>query len=189
MELLASQTVKLYTQTQMLIGNISYAPTAEARLLDALNGISDRGPVKKGKFLELTDVTIQHGDGKKEKLKTSYINKSTIQLAITIGGADSGRGVGARVGPKGYPFVEKSPLPVRIETRDYIVRGNMYALSYQKVWFVLEDTQPFLPITHAQVLTLVNGTIETVPFVAVNKEHILALQEETGKTKLRGAIS
>ena len=47
MELLASQSIKLYMQTQVLIGNISYAPSPEARLLDALNGITDRGPVKR----------------------------------------------------------------------------------------------------------------------------------------------
>jgi len=187
MELVASQIIKLYMQTQVVIGNISYAPTPEARLIDALNGITDRGPVKKGRFLELTDVTIQHADGRKQKLKTSYINKSTIELAITLGEANSGRGIGAHIGPKGYPFVEKSPILVRIETQDYVVNGNMYTLSYQKVWFVLEDSPSFLPITHAHVLTLSNGAMEMVPFVAVNKEHILSLQEENGKVNSREA--
>jgi len=63
MELVASQLIKLYMQKQVVIGNISYAPTPEAQLIDAFNGITDRGPVKKGRFLELTDVTIQHADG------------------------------------------------------------------------------------------------------------------------------
>ena len=187
MELVASQIIKLYMQTQTVIGSISYAPTPEARLIDALNGVTDRGPVKKGRFLELSDVTIQHTDGSKEKLKTSYINKSTIQLAVTLGGADSGRGIGAHDGPKLYPFVEKTPLPVRIETNDYVIIGNMYHIRYQKVWIVLEDTVPFLPVTHAQIVTLSNSTTEMVPFVAVNKEHILSLQEANGKSKSRGA--
>ena len=187
MDLVATQIIKLYMQTQVAIGSISYAPTPEARLIDALNGVTDRGPVKKGRFLELTDVTIEHSDGSKEKLKTSYINKSTIQLAITLDGADSGRGIGAHDGPKLYPFVEKTPLPVRIETHDYKIIGNMYHMRYQKVWTVLEDTALFLPITHAQVVTLSNCTTEMVPFVAVNKEHILSLQEENGKPKSRGA--
>jgi hypothetical protein len=186
MELVASQIIKLYMQTQTVIGSISYAPTPEARLIDALNGVTDRGPVKKGRFLELSDVTIQHTDGSKEKLKTSYINKSTIQLAVTLGGADSGRGIGAHDGPKLYPFVEKTPLPVRIETNDYVIIGNMYHIRYQKVWIVLEDTVPFLPVTHAQIVTLSNNTTEMVPFVAVNKEHILSLQEANGKSKSRG---
>ena len=187
MELVASQIIKLYMQTQTVIGSISYAPTPEARLIDALNRVTDRGRVKKGRFLELSDVTIQHIDGSKDKLKTSYINKSTIQLAVTLGGADSGRGIGAHDGPKLYPFVEKTPLPVRIETNDYVIIGNMYHIRYQKVWIVLEDTVPFLPVTHAQIVTLSNGTTEMVPFVAVNKEHILSLQEANGKSKSRGA--
>lgn len=185
MELVASQIIKLYMQTQVVIGSISYAPTPEARLIDALNGVTDRGPVKKGRFLELTDVTIQHTDGSKEQLKISYINKSTIQLAVTLGDADSGRGIGAHDGPKLYPFVEKTPLPVHVKTSNYVIIGNMYHIRYQKVWIVLEDTALFLPITHAQVVTLSNGTIEMVPFVAVNKEHILSLQEENSKPKPR----
>ena len=187
MELVASQIIKLYMKTQTVIGSISYAPTPEARLIDALNGVTDRGPVKKGRFLELTDVTIQHNDGSKEKLKISYINKSTIQLAVTLGDADSGRGIGAHNGPKLYPFVEKTPLPVLIETGDYVVNGNMYRMRYQKVWTVLEDTAIFLPITHAQIVTLSNSEIELIPFVAVNKEHIFSLQEENVKLKPRGA--
>ena len=177
MELVASQIIKLYMQTQVVIGSISYAPTPEARLIDALNGVTDRGPV--------TDVTIQHTDGSKEQLKISYINKSTIQLAVTLGDADSGRGIGAHDGPKLYPFVEKTPLPVHVKTSNYVIIGNMYHIRYQKVWIVLEDTALFLPITHAQVVTLSNGTIEMVPFVAVNKEHILSLQEENSKPKPR----
>ncbi len=50
MELAASQMIKLYTQTQTLLGNICYALTPEARLLDALNGITDKGLVKKENF-------------------------------------------------------------------------------------------------------------------------------------------
>ena len=137
MELVASQIIKLYMQTQVVIGSISYAPTPEARLIDALNGVTDRGPVKKGRFLELTDVTIQHTDSSKEQLKISYINKSTIQLAVTLGDADSGRGIGAHDGPKLYPFVEKTPLPVHVKTSNYVIIGNMYHIRYQKVWIVL----------------------------------------------------
>jgi hypothetical protein len=178
MELAASQLVKLYMQTQITMGYIYYAPTPEARLLDALNGLSDMGPVKRGRFLELSNVTIQHADGRQEKLPVAYINKATVQLAGTLGDADAGRGIGAQDGPKSYPFVEKSPLAVRIETQSYVVTGNMYRVTYQKVWHVLEDTPTFLPLTHAQICTVANGARERVPFVAVNKEHILSLQEE-----------
>ena len=91
MKLAGSQLIKLYMHTPVLIGNIHYTSTPEARLSDALNGISDTGPVRRGKFLELTDVTIRNGDGREEKLKFSYISKSTVQLAVTLGGSESGR--------------------------------------------------------------------------------------------------
>lgn len=178
MELAASQLIKLYMQTQILIGYIYYAPTPEARLLDALNGLSDMGPVKRGRFLELNNVTIQHNDNRREKLPVAYINKTTVQLAGTLGNADAGRGIGAHEGPKSYPFVEKSPVSVRIETQAYIINGNMYHVNYQKVWHVLEDTPLFLPLTHAEIYTVANDLREKVPFVAINKEHILSLQEE-----------
>jgi hypothetical protein len=145
MDMAVSQLIKLYMPTEILIGSIFYAPTPEARLLDALNGVSDRGPIKKGRFLELSDVTIQHDDGRKEKLTISYINKSTVELAITLGDAEISRGIGAQEGPKSYPYVEKSALPVRIETADYVVNGNMYHMSYQKVWSVLEDAPESVP--------------------------------------------
>jgi hypothetical protein len=74
--------------------------------------------------------------------------------------------------------VEKSPVPVRIETHDYIITGNMYHTIHQRIWHVLEDLQIFLPVTHARILTVANNIWEKAPFVAVNKEHILSLQEE-----------
>jgi hypothetical protein len=183
MELMASQLIKLYMQEHILIGSIHYAPTPEARLLDALNELSDIGPVTRGRFLELTGVTIQHTSGREEKLQVAYINKSTVHLSGTLTDANAGRGVGAQAGLKSYPFVEKSPIPIRLETQSYVVTGNMYHVNQQKIRNVLEDTPIFLPITHAQVYTIATGNREKLPFVAVNKEHILALEEEYAASK------
>jgi hypothetical protein len=56
-------------------------------------------------------------------------------------------------------------------------------VNQQKIRNVLEDTPIFLPITHAQVYTIATGNREKLPFVAVNKEHILALEEEYSASK------
>lgn len=173
-------------QIQIAIGYIYYAPTPEARLLDALNGLSDIGPVKRGNFLELNNAIINHGDGTEEKIQTAYINKSTVQLAATLGNADAGRGIGAHPGPKTYPFVEKSPVVVHIETESYVVTGNMYRVAVQKTWHVLEDSPLFLPLTHAQIFSRSTGICERCPFIAVNKEHILSLQEEKSTARKVG---
>lgn len=167
--------VKLYLQTQVLSGFI-HSPYEE-RLVDVLSGVSVRRPESRARFLELSDVTIYHADGKEERLPTAHVNKATIQLAATLD-TDSGRGLGAKVGPKPYPFVEKISVPVRLQTPAYAVTGNMHRASYQSVWHVLEESPMFLPLTNVEICALVNDISSKVPFVAVNKEQILSLQEE-----------
>jgi len=167
--------VKLYMQTQVLSGFI-YSPS-EDRLLDILGGLSVRRPQSRGRFLELSDVTIQHADGREEKLPAAYVNKATVHLAATST-ANSGRGLGAKLGPKPYPFVEKSPVPVRLLTAAYAVTGSLHRGNYQRAWHVLEERPMFLPLTNGEICALANGTRWKVPFVAVNKEHVLSLQEE-----------
>jgi hypothetical protein len=183
MELAGSQKIKLYMQTQVITGNIHYTPTPEGRLSDALNGISQMGPVIPGRFLELTDVTVRNADGGEEKLDYFFVNKSTVQLAVTLGGADSGRGIGGNKGSRPYPFVKKSPLSVVIKTQDYIINGDMYFKNYQSVWQVLEDTPIFLPLTNVQVRTLAKDASEVFPFAVVNKMLILSLKKGNAKNK------
>ena len=67
--------VKLYFQTQVLSGFI-HCPYEE-RLLDLLSGVSVRRPESRGRFLELSDVTIYRADGKEERLPTANVNKAT----------------------------------------------------------------------------------------------------------------
>ena len=167
--------VTLYLQTEVLIGSI-YRPH-EQRLLDLLNGAIISRPENSGMFLNLSDVTISHTDGKKERLPTAYINKATIQLAATPDG-DSARGIGAKVGPKPYPFVQKSSVPVRLQMPAYALIGSMHRASGQRLWNVLEEKLMFLPLTDVKIRPITNGIWWTALFVAVNREQILSLQEE-----------
>ncbi len=167
--------VKFYMQAEVVSGFI-YQPYEE-RLLDLLNGVSVRQTESRGKFLALSDVTIQQADAREERLPTAYINKATIQLATTPEG-DLARGIGARAGYKPYPFVEKSPVPVRLHMPAYAVTGSMHQARDQRVWHILEEGFTFLPITNVQIHALANGISSAVSFVAVNREQILSLQEE-----------
>ncbi len=169
--------IKLYLQTQVISGFL-HNP-ANQRLTDILSGISVRRPESRAMFLELTDVTVQHGDGGEETLPSAYINKAAIELAATLE-ADSGRGLGAKVGPRPYPFVEKSAVRVRLRLRTsgYVIAGNLYRAAHQMVWHVLEEKPTFLPLTDAEIGALANGDRWNSPFVAVNKEQILLLREE-----------
>ena len=173
--------IKLYLQTQVLSGFI-YNPSND-RLLDILSGISVKRPESRAKFLELTNVTVQHADGTEEILPTVCVNKAAIELATTSD-VDSARGLGTKVGPKPYPFVEKLVVPVRLQMSGYAITGSLHRAHYQRVWHVLDEKSTFLPITNADIAALANGDRWKAPFVAVNQEQILFLREEAPSTEV-----
>jgi len=165
--------VALYMETQVLIGFINHY---EERLTDLLNGVSLRRE-NRGRFVELSYVTIQHVDGREEKLATSYINKATIQLATTIDG-DLAKGIGGRVGAKPYPFVEKLPVPLRVRMPAYLVIGNMHCAGRQMAWHTVEEKPMFLPLTNVNIRRSDNSHWWKASFAIVNTEQILSWQEE-----------
>ena len=167
--------VTFYMQTQVLMGFI--LQPHEQRLLDLLNGALPSPPESSGTFLKLSDVIISDAYGKKRKLPTAYINKATIQLAATLDG-NMARGIGAKVGPKPYPFVPKSPVRVNLRMPTYTLIGSMHHASGQRIQDILDERLMFLPLTNAKIHPITNGTWWAAPFVAVNREQILTLQEE-----------
>ncbi len=167
--------IKVYLQTQVISG--FFHNPGDERLADILSGIAVKRPESRAMFLELTDATVQHRDAGQESLPNAYINKAAIEFATTSE-ADSGRGLGAKAGPRPYPFVEKSPVRVNLRTSSYFVAGNLYRASYQTVWHVLEEKPTYLPLTDAEIGTLASGDRWNAPFVAVNKEQILFLRED-----------
>ena len=171
----ASLGVTLYTQTQVLTGFIYQSH--EERLSDLLNNVSFSRP-ESSSFLELGQVTIAHTDGHQERLATTYINKATIQLVVVPDG-DSARGIGAKVGPKPYPFVEKSSVPVRLHLPTYALAGSMHCASGERVRDLLEGKAMFLPLTSAKIRLLTNDHWWQAPFVAVNRAQISSLQEDS----------
>ena len=165
--------VRLYMQTQDLIGSI--CQPREQRLLDILNGVFVERPENSDMFLKLSGVTIFYLDGTKERQPTAYINKATIQLAALDD--DLARGIGGKVGPKSYPFVQKSSVPVNLRLQTYALIGSLHCASGLRVSHVLEEKLMFLPLTNAKIRVLGNGIWRPSPFVAVNREQILSLQE------------
>ena len=167
--------ITLFMQTAVLSGDISIL-TPEGRLLDVLNGRISIGPENHEKYLKLDSVFIQHADGRQQKTKLVHVNKDSIQMAATSG-ANIGRGIGGKSGPKSYPFTEKIPVPVKITMPGYEITGKMYRVSHQQVDHVLIEKTTFMPLTDAEVDSIVNHNRWTVPFLAVNKVLILSLYE------------
>ncbi len=167
--------IMLFMQTEVLSGSI-FISTPEGRLLDELNGRITFGPENREKYLKLTNVIIRHLDGRQDKTKLAHVNKESIQLAATSSSSTS-QGIGGKAGPKPYPFTEKIPVPVKIVTPGYEIKGNMYRVSHQQVDHVLIEKTVFIPLTGAEVSSLTSHNLWSVPFLAVNKEQILSLYE------------
>jgi hypothetical protein len=168
--------IMLFMQTEVLSGSI-FISTPEGRLLDELNGRFDLEPENQDKFLELNDLTILHTDDTEEKVALGYINKNSIQMAA-ITNNNLRRGIGAQPDNKKlYPFIEKEMVRVKIDMSAYSVTGNIHRLSHQKVVHVLKERTEFMPVTHAEVYSVANGKRWYMAFLAVNKNHILALHE------------
>lgn len=168
--------IRLYLRMQVVSGFL-HNP-ADERITDILSGISGKRSESRAAFLELTDVTVQHRDGGEESLPCAYVNKAAVELATAVE-ADSGRGLGAKTGPRPYPYVEKVTVRVRLGTPGYLVAGNLSRAAYQTVWHVLEEKPMYLPLTNAELVSCANGERWNAPFAAVNKERILFLREES----------
>ena len=164
----------IFMQTEVLGGSI-FISTPEGRLLDELNGRSVMGPENRDKFLDVTNVTIWHGDGTEEKVSVVHVKKSSIQMAATS--SDSSRGIGGKPDPKPYPFTEKVSLRVKMQMPGYEGTGSLHRVNHQQVEHVLAERSAFIPITHGEVCSLASGKRWYLPFLAVNKELILSLHE------------
>jgi len=167
--------VTLFIETQVWSGSIYQLQ--EERFLDLLNGIGVREPEGRGRFLVLHDVTVHHASGREEKLPIAYVNKSAVQLATTAD-PDASRGLGSQPGPKPYPYRPKSAVAVRLRTPAYTLTGHMHYFSQQRTRHVLEESLMFFPLTGVEIQPEYNAASQSLPFVAVNKEHVLYLQDE-----------
>jgi hypothetical protein len=54
----------------------------------------------------------------------------------------------------------------------------MHCFSQQRARHVLEESLMFLPLTGVEIQPGQNSASQSLPFVAVNKDHVLSLQDE-----------
>ena len=167
--------VAVYLDAQTIDGNVSLPH--KKRLSDLLNSVVKEQSVNSATFLKLSDATITHADGTKEKAQTSFVNKATVQLVTTLD-RNSGRGIGAKDGPKFYPYVYKSPVRARMRMPSYELTGNIHCASGQKSSQLLEEELMFLPLTNARIRIAKGGDWWGANFVAVNRRQIFSLQYE-----------
>ena len=166
--------VTLCMSSHILNGVLYLYP--DERLLDILNGTPIRRVEHRSRVLALSDVTIYKSDGKEDKLPTVYVNKRAVLLAATWDRV-RGRGAVSGTGQRSYPFVEKLAVPTRLQVSGFSIAGNMHCAQGQMACHLLDESVAFLPVTDATVHPL-NDIWSQVPFVAVNREQVLSLQQE-----------
>lgn len=167
--------VSVHMPAQVLTGVVSLSP--ERRLSDFLNGDFIGQSNSSGTFLKLTDVTIFHTDGTKERAETIYINKDTIQMLRTLEN-DSARGIGAYDGSKQYPFVHKSPVRTAMCMPDYEINGYLHCTNAQGVPQLLTQELAFLPCTDAKIHGIDGDNRWNAGFVAINRRQVCSFKQD-----------
>ncbi len=174
-----SVVVVVHMQTQVLTGSVSL-PSGK-RLSDLLNSDPKEPSDTSNMFLELTDVMISNANGSKEKAKTIYINKNSIQMLRTLKD-DSARGIGAKEGPKKYPFIDKIPVGVTIRLPGYDLNGYLHCTDIQEVAHVLAQKLAFVPCTNNKIHDVNRDEWLDADFIAVNKSQIFSFRQEDRDT-------
>ena len=178
-----------YTLTHVCVGYI-YCLEGR-RLLDQLNDVFPSTLPEEKAFLSIKEVEMYSLKGAPEKAgaegKTAQfacLNKANI---LFIRGFEDGqtRGIGGKTGYKGYPYVLKSSIPVKLHLPFYVLTGHMHCAKEERVSDVLNLPLRFLPLTNVEICPSAGSSESGVSFVAVNKRQIILLEDlQTAGMKL-----
>ena len=165
-----SVALAVYMEGRTVIGTVLIPE--ELRLSDLLN---DR-PKTQTAFLTLTDVTIKLNDGTKETSKTVHINKNSIQMITTL--ESDSRGIGAKDGPKQYPFVQKRPVRATIHLPGYELSGYLYCTETRGITDLFTEELTFLPCTDTLIYDVNRDSQWKTDFATINKNHVSCFEED-----------
>jgi len=163
-----------FMQTRVLSGSL-HQPIS-LRLIDSLNDRFDAERNGAPAFVHVDETTTFHSDGSREKQRSLFINKANILLVVTEDG-NTARGIGAEVGPKRYPFMNKIPVQVLVQLPPYTVIGHAHCITGQQVQDLLDTKLIFLPMTDVRIKTQGHDSWRTARFAAVNKLQIHSFQQ------------
>ena len=142
----------------------------ERRLLDQLNDVFPGTKPGNAPFLSIREPKIYSLDGGEEILRFACLNKASILFVREF---EVGQ---PRPRPKGYPYVTKSAIAVRLFLPFYTLSGRMHVSPGERASDVLNQPLMFLPLTNVVISPSV-GSSQSVGFIAVNKEQLILLEE------------
>lgn len=142
----------------------------ERRLLDQLNDVFPGTVPGNTPFLSIREPRIYSLDGGEEVLQFACLNKASILFVREFEVGEP------RPRPKGYPYVTKSAISVRLYLPFYTLTGQMHVTRGERASDVLNQPLQFLPLTNVVVSPSV-GRGESLGFIAVNKNQLILLEE------------
>ena len=75
--------------------------------------------------------------------------------------------------------IQKDRMPVVLRVLDYRIEGTMHVVQHMRVLDILNNPEPFLPITQARVYNASTGAlVAETEFIAINKKQICLLRED-----------
>lgn len=151
------------------------------RLSDHLNDVFLNTLPEEKAFLPIKEVEMYplRGVIEKAERKTAQfacLNKANILFVKEFEGGQT-RGIGGKTGYKGYPYVLKSSVPVKLHLPFYILTGHMHCAKEERVSDVLNLALRFLPLTNVEIFPSVGGCESGISFVAVNKHQIILAED------------
>jgi hypothetical protein len=168
--------VTVFTVNAQFNGRIICKP--QQRLLDVLNARANMNNQLSHDFLEIRDMTIfdRTGQSAVKRLEVGYARRSNI---IFVGERECLEH--CRV-DKPHPMRDKKPIMTEIELPQVLLKGAIYAETWQDLPGALHRNESFLPVTGVRLdHPLVDGT-EAFNFVAVNRDHIIFIGAEIGES-------
>jgi len=148
----------------------------QQRLLELLNGTLAGALHLSDYFIPLSEAEMRSSNGEKTVVQSAYISKANILFAREVEDGQT-RGLGGQAVHKPYPFIAKGSITVKVHLLGYRLTGQMHYAKGRHVGDALNAEAGFLPLTKVEICSS-TGTIEpAVGFIAVNKAHILSLEE------------
>jgi hypothetical protein len=148
------------------------------RVLDVLNkgGVAEQ-PRLPSDFLQMVEVDVCANSNKKDRMVVGscYIVKSNILFAVA---REEWQNAGVTVKrPQDLSFRKKAQRLVNVYIPPFVLTGQLYTETQQKVSNILATSEDFLPMTDVEILpSMVTGDA-AAKFIAVNKHHVSYIAE------------
>lgn len=168
--------VTVYTVDAQFNGYVMCKP--HQRLLDVLNSKSNLDHKLSHEFLEIRNVEIYDRTDSRpvRHLDIGYARRDNI---IFVGERECLEHCSVE---KIHPMRAKKPIITEIELPQVLLKGSIYAETWQDLPGALHRNETFLPVTEVQLDKPLADGVTGFKFAAVNRDHIIFIGSQLNET-------